>query len=454
MSIRTIPNQLKALMTQNMAEAGLTGPDEAVRSRRHIVLYGYSNSLIFNLTSGAFLSGFWLALNADADWISMVIMLASLANILQITSPFILQMINNPKRFLTIIRLLQHTFNLLAAAIIPLLGLPGRVTLYVVLIFVLIGFVLGAIAGPGLQMWHLKSIPPGRRLGFFSFLHATNVIITFSAMFFGGLFTDWLSDIANARLAFSLLRFILVLIAAVDIYVLTKIDNPGVPGAIARKRGKGLLALPKHIAEHPIYLFTILTAALWAMASSIPGQYYIVYLISSLNYSYSMLTGVSLLNLVVILLLTPFWKRIIARLAWMRSFSVSMIFYAAALIALAFVSHGTFGFVLYILASFYSYIMMVGISLSFSNLTYVNMPEENQTSFIALFNATFHAAILLGIWLGNRFMALTSAYETKPFILGLTSPQLLMLVTALLIILSGFGVWQIGKVEKPQPADE
>ena len=449
MPISTIPNQLKAVITQNMTEAGLNGPDPAVRSRRHIVIYGYSNSLLFNLTAGAFLTGFWLSLDADADWISMVIMLASLANIFQILSPFILQQIADPKKTLWIVRLIQHSFNLLAAAVIPLLGFSDQVTLNVVLLFVVMAYLLGALSGPGLQMWHLKSIPANLRLGFFSFLHATNVIVTFSALFLGGLFTDLLTDLSSSRTAFITLRLILIVIAVADLWTLTKIENPGVPGAIARRRGKGLLELPRHIMAHRVYLFTILAAALWAVSASLPGQYFIVYLISDLGFSYSLITGVSLLNLVVIIALTPFWKKMIARFAWMRSFSISTMFFAVGLLAMAFVGEGLPGLILYVIASFYTFIMMLGISLSFTNLTYINMPDENQASFIALFNSCFHASILLGIWLGNRFMTLTSDYDQQPMFLGLVNAQVLLIVTSLLIILSGAAIWQIGRVEKP-----
>ena len=305
------------------------------------------------------------------------------------------------------------------------------------------------MTGPGLQMWHMKSIPIDRRLGFFSFLHATNVIVTFSAMFLGGMFTDWLGGISSQRLAFLLLRFLLIFIAVIDLRVLRKIDNPGIAGAVAKRRKQGLLDLPRHIMAHRIYLFTILCAALWAVSSALPGQYFIVYLISDLDFSYSFITGVSLLNLVVIIFLTPVWKRVIARLAWMRSFSLSGMLYALGIAALAFVGPGRGGMVLFVLASFYTYVMSVGISLSFSNLTYINMPEENQTSFIALFNATFHAAILLGIWLGNRFMLLTAAASDKPGFLGLVNAQMLLLTAAGLILLSSWLIWQIGKVEKP-----
>ena len=116
---------------------------------------------------------------------------------------------------------------------------------------------------------------------------------------------------------------------------------------------------------------------------------------------------------------------------------------------MAFVGQGTPGLILYVIASFYTFIMMLGINLSFANLTYINMPDENQASFIALFNSSFHGAILLGIWLGNRFMQLTSAYDQQPMFLGLINVQVLLITAALLIILSGAVIWQIGRVEKP-----
>ncbi len=449
MIFRRLTDQLNAVVTQNMTEAGLNGKDPHVTARRHIILYGYSNSLLFNLTSGAFLTGFWLALGADADWISMVIMLASVANMLQLFAPFLLQRVRDTKQTVLHLRLIQHTLNLVAAAIIPLLGLAEPLMLRLVLVMVFIAYILGALAGPGLQIWHLKSIPPERRLGFFSFLHATNVIITFSAMFLGGLFTDGLTAAVSSRFAFILLRLLLLAVAVFDLWNLRKIDNPGVPGEIVNRRRQGLLDLPRHILSHPVYLLTILSASLWAMASSMPGQYFVVYLVSDLGYSYSLITGVSLLNLVVIIFLTPLWKRVIARLAWMRSFAFSTFLYAAGLIAMAFVGMGRFGLPLYVLSSFYTYIMALGINLSFANLTYVNMPDENQTSFVSLFNASFHGAILLGIWLGNRFMRHPLTGDGGPVWLGLVNAQLLLLTAAAAILISGFLIWQIGRVEKP-----
>ncbi|MDD2579399.1 MAG: hypothetical protein PHP40_04890, partial [Eubacteriales bacterium] len=163
MIFRRLTDQLNAVVTQNMTEAGLNGKDPHVTARRHIILYGYSNSLLFNLTNGAFLTGFWLALGADADWISMVIMMASVANMLQLFAPFLLQRVRDTKQTVLHLRLIQHTLNLVAAAIIPLLGLAEPLMLRLVLVMVFIAYILGALAGPGLQIWHLKSIPPERR---------------------------------------------------------------------------------------------------------------------------------------------------------------------------------------------------------------------------------------------------------------------------------------------------
>jgi len=163
------------------------------------------------------------------------------------------------------------------------------------------------------------------------------------------------------------------------------------------------------------YLKCVLAAMLWSFVLAIPGSFYTVYLLDNLNVSYSYLNVISALNAVVLLIMVPFWRRVVQRLDWFKTFSLTTALLMFHYLLLAFVSTETL--FLYPVAMIWNYVMVAGVELSFTGFRYAMLPEKNRSVFLTFYTFAQNIAALLGAMAGKEFVVGTA--ENTVNVLGM-----------------------------------
>lgn len=149
----------------------------------------------------------------------------------------------------------------------------------------------------------------------------------------------------------------------------------------------------------PAYMKIIGIAALWNFVANVPSQYYTTYLLDNLNLSYTFINSVNLFNIVAVILLTPLWKKLIQRKGLRGTLFLALLFYAPHALGLSLV--GTETVFLYPLSSLYGIVFSVGFTLCFTLVPYIDLPHENRTVYMALYNTCCALAALLGVLAGQ-----------------------------------------------------
>ena len=172
-------------------------------------------------------------------------------------------------------------------------------------------------------------------------------------------------------------------------------------------------------------------AFLWSMIANIPGSYYSVYLLRDVEVSYSFINVVSMLNVPVLVLLTPLWKRFLSRYSWLKTCNISIALYAVHYLLLGLVSKGNYTW-LYPATLIYAYVLATGINLSFTNIPYINIPKQNQTIYIGFYSTMCNLGALLGVTFGRQFVTMTESLH----LLGAGNKQLPVILVCILMLIA------------------
>ncbi len=405
------------------------GDDESRNRLRHLQ-FNYTNNIIANWVGGNFFTGIMLLLNADDAFIGLMSIFVFSANLLQILSSMLLERFKTRKRLLITVRLIVQFINIVFIGAIPLFPIENQAKLVILGASVLILNVLSALISPGFSVWHIQLIPQNVRVKYFSFLSMTNGIIVAVFNLIGSAIVDHFGSLGLEVWGFAVMRIIAFAVLIYDLFLLARMKEEPYPLSEKRTRLSDLLIKP---FKETRYLRVVAFAFIWCMIANIPGSYYSVYLLRNLEVSYSFITVINMLNVPILVLLTPIWSRILHRFSWLKTCNIAILLYAVHYLLLGFINKGNVSW-LYPATLIYAFILAVGINLSFTNVPYLNIPEKNQTIFISFYTTMNNLGALLGVTFGREFIAATESLSTADF----SNKQLLMYtVFGLMVIGAG-----------------
>ncbi len=409
------------------------GKDEAAFSRQNILSSNITAGVVNNLIGGNFFTGFLLLLSADDGFMGLVTMAGFIGNLLQVLSPLLLERFKSRKRLLILSRSVIYFFNIIIIGLVPLIPGTNSIKLMLILSVILFINLINAITAPGFAVWHIKSIPEDVRAKFFSTFTIINGVIIYAVI----LASSWIVDLFKARgnelQGLLLFRGVALLLCLADIYFLFKIKE--YPNQPSDTKANLLNVLLNPFKERK-YLITVLIACLWNYSANIPGPYFNVYMLKDLKISYSFLNVINMVNIPVLIFLTPIWRKRIYSTSWFRTLYFSMGLYLLSYLGLAFVSGKTL--FLYPIAVIFSFLIAPGINLVFANIPYINIPQKDQTNYIGFFSTMNNLAALLGVLTGKEFIKHTEGIVITLAGIGMQNKQYILLLTAVVMLAAVF----------------
>lgn len=409
--------------------------DAISNDRVRLLTCNYTSNIIANLVGGTFWTGFLLLLNADDAFIGTLSMISTAANMLQFLAPLFLERFTRRKPIIIAMRGLMYFLNVLFIGLIPLFPADSQLKLTMVAISVLVVNITSAMIAPGISIWHIQSVPGNVRQYYYAVITMTVGAVVALCNLAGSKLVDVFTVRGMEYQGFMILRCIAAALCIVELILYAKIREYPYESSGSTFSIKDLFTEP---FRHPKYLYTVAVVFLWCFAANIPGSYYTVYLLRDLEVSYSYITVISTLNVPIVLLLTPLWRRVLSRFGWFKTLYVSMAVYLLHHILLALVTKSTMFF--YPLSQILAFVFAIGINLSFTGIPYVNMPEKNQTVFIGFYSSISNLAALLGVTLGKYFVLFTEEMNINIFGFALRNKQALVLLTSGMLALAAMGI--------------
>ena len=174
-------------------------------------------------------------------------------------------------------------------------------------------------------------------------------------------------------------------------------------------------------------MLTMAVIAIWNVITAFPATAWNYYLLHDVG------AGITTINLyylftAVCLLFSPFWRTCLYKFSWFRTFAYCAMVHTPAVILMAFISHGNY-MVIYPVAIFIQAFVGVGLNLSWSNFSFINTPETDQTYYLSFCSllASFGSFVgnTVGAWFVRVFpdgMQLFSRhFDTPPTMLLIQS---------------------------------
>jgi len=423
----------------------LNNKEEKAASRRCIMVSNCSTNVVANLIGGNFLTGFLLLLNADDAFMGLVTMAAFAGNMLQILSPLLLERFPSRKKILIAARCVIYALNVVFIGVIPFFDFSDEIKLTMIIVIILLVNIISALTAPGFSVWHIKNIPENTRANYFSFFSVINGIIVYSIILAGSSIVDYFKTSGRELQGLLILRIVALLFCAVDIVFLFRIKEHPNETNEEPLNIKNVFIAPFKCKK---YFVTVLIACMWAFTANMPGSYYSVYLLKDVKVQYSYIYMVNMLNIPLLLLFTPLWKKRIQKTSWFKTLYFSMGMYLLHYIGLSFVTSNTL--FLYVIFTIYAFAVAPGINIVFSNIPYINLPEKNQTNFIGFYSAMNNFAALLGATVGREFITHTESLKITLLGIQMQNKQYMLIFTSMMMLIATILIYFLQKDRKPK----
>lgn len=439
--IRSInPKRIGRMLLDGMLEGWYFSGDPASEDRKRLLMCNYTANVIANLIGGTFWTGLLIVLNADDAFIGTMSMISTSANMLQCLSPILLERFPKRRKMLSILRAVMYFINVLMIGLIPLFPVGKQTKLYFTGIGILIVNLINAFIAPGISIWHVQSLPNRVRRSYFSVITMTVGAVVAICNLLGGWVVDLFAAYDMQYYGLLVLRIIAAILCAFEIWMYFHIKEYPYEGGGSGFTVKDLLTKP---FKEKKYLLTVAVTFLWNFSANIPGSYYSMYLLRDVGMSYSMLTLISMINVPIVLFLTPLWRKVLTKFGWFKTLYISIAVYLLDYLVLAVVTKQTVW--VYPISQLIGYIFAIGINLSFTGIPYVNMPEKNQTVFIGFYSTVANFAALLGVTLGKYFILFTEDVSFNMLGLVIGNKQLVVLLAAAMMCFAVLGIYLISK---------
>ena len=409
---------------RNIADK-LTTRDEPMASRRNLTISNYAAGTAANLIGGSFLTGLLLLLKADNSILGIVAMTGIIGNLFQIFAPLFLERFIHRKRMLIISRIIAYVFNIFIIGIIPFLPAENGTKLVFILIVISGVSLLNSLMGPGVSIWHIKSIPEDIRRGYYSFYQMTSAIIVYVCIMGASLLLDSMKRAGYELGGLTLIRGIALLLGFIDLLFVIRVKEYPNPVSHIKLNLKSIFILP---LKEKKYMPSVIAAVVWSFTANFTGMYFSAYMLKQVQVEYSFLNFVNLLGIPVLILTTPFWNKFIAKHSWFKSLIFTMIVFLFHHLSIAFVTKQTLW--IYPISLVIYFAVVPGLNIIFSSIPYLNIPETNQTNYIAFYTTVSTVAALIGISAGRLFMLNTEGVSLNILGMQMVNNQYLLILNA------------------------
>ena len=145
----------------------------------------------------------------------------------------------------------------------------------------------------------------------------------------------------------------------------------------------------------------------WNYNSNLNNGIWNYHLLNHLGFKYTLLNAMSIAYTVILLLTQNVWKQLLYRYSWVKTFGLSVLIFIPTEFIMFIIQPGQAW--LWVLASVIQNTMSVGMNFSYSNILYMNLPEENSTAHIAFNTIGCNIFAFLGLLTGTFVSSLTDS---------------------------------------------
>ena len=355
--------------------------------------------------TGIFYTGFLTMYGISITGAGIVTFIPYIANLFSIFSSKILTKFKRRKPILVVSKIYFYAMFIIATTLMPqfVTDPDQRLKWFVILIF--LAYAVYAPFGPGFTMWFYKFYPdePARRTRYITFLQIASSIMSTAILLLSGVLTDAVSGSAHQDTIILALRYFGFVLVIIEIIIQARAREFPVEDQSNPKLSM-VFSVP---FKHKKFLACMVLMFCWNYIANLNNGLWNYYLLNRMQFSYSLINSMSALYTIILLLTSPFWRRILRRYSWIKTFGLATLIWFPTEIVFFFMTPERAG--IYVPMCICQHLLSVGLNLSYANILYLNLPKENSTTCIAFNTIGCNIFAFLGLLTGTFVSSLTDS---------------------------------------------
>lgn len=417
-------------------------------NQMNLVLNGVLSSGYNILIFGVFITGYALSLGATDAQAGMIVSIIYMANILQVLVVRFWGRVKNEKWAIISVLLFARLILIGIIAIpfldlfsyrftLPLLGeMNGSIFLFYCILIV--GMLLGSSSGVKLNLWMMSHLPRHMRGNFFTVRNRSAMFVTLIFSLAAGQFLDFMRGAGYEFQGFLIIFIIAALFALIDSFVLGKIDLS--ESELVTKKdiiNERSLLIPLRDRH---FLNVLIYQIIWTLGINISIPFFTVYMIKELAISYSHITILSIIQVLLSSFLIKYWGRIANRHRWVTILNISLFLYVFQLIVWFLIMPSTS----YLLPAVFAMAGIFGPAFNMStfNLPYSHLKKKDETVYMSVNKTVVSAAGMAGVFIGGKLL------ESEGQIISINGHYLETNITITVVLLLFAVLFSLLKMEK------
>lgn len=383
------------------------------RKGRTISLISSLLTSVYNVfITGVFHTGFLSMYDIDLVGVGIISFIPPLANCFFMFSPMILERIQRRKWVLVGAKIYFYAMYILATTIMPLIvtDTHARVVWFCILQF--LSHAVYSIFSAGFTPWFYAFYPQDQRLraAYISDNQIFSSLASNAALLLSGFMTIAAARAGQQNQLVLGMRYFAFVLVLLDVGMQAMAKEYPYP---VRKERVHLREVFTLSLKHKKFMACLLLMFVWNYISNLNSGLWNYYLLNTVGFPYSTVTFASATYPIFLLLFTPMWRRVLGRYSWIRTFGLCTAVWVPTEIMMFFVSSASKG--IFLPAAMLQHVVSVGLNLSYANVFYMNLPQENATTHTCFQSVFCNIFAFLGLMTGTLWC---KGFGSRMFYIG------------------------------------
>ena len=364
-----------------------------------VILNAFYNVFI----TGVFYTGFLSMNGMSITDTGIVAFIPYLGNLFSIFSSKILVHFKRRKPVLIAAKIYFYVMYIIATTVMPEFVIDPQQRLYWFVAILFLAQALYAPFDPGFVIWFYRFFPEDdeRRSRYLLYQQIAASIISSVILMFSSVITDAVSGLPHQRELINGLRYFAFVLVLLEIAIQVQAKEYPVPP-------EPPLHLPQIFTlpfKHRKFMYCTLVMFAWNYISNLNNGLWNFHLLNHMHFSYTLINAMSVLYTIILMTLSGFWRRMLARYSWIKTLGLALLFWVPTEGLFFIMSPDTAW--LYVPLCVVQHVLSVGINLSYANVLYMNLPRDNETALIAFNTLGRNFFAFLGLLTGTYVSSIT-----------------------------------------------
>lgn len=386
----------------SMSDIYSTSNDEA--KGRLISLGSALMTAFYNVfITGVFYTGFLSMYGISITGVGIVTFIPYIASCFSVFSSSILERFKKRKWIVLGSKIYFYAMYIIATTLMPqfVTDPDARLVWFVIILF--LAYSVNALFSPGLTTWFYRFYPADnhRRTRYIVLNQVFSSIMSSAVLLLSSVLTDAVQGSPMQDQIILILRYLAFVLVLVDVGMQACAKEYPYPEAPKLKLTQ-IFTLP---FKYRKFLLCMLLMFVWNFNSNLNNGIWNFHLLNHLGFNYTLLNSMSVAYTVILLCTQNAWKKVLRRFSWIKTFGLAVLIFVPTEFIMFAIQPGMVW--LYVLGALLQQFISVGLNFSYSNILYMNLPEENSTAHIAFNTIGCNLFAFLGMITGTWVSSLT-----------------------------------------------